>query len=108
MHIHAEFLQSCQDNRSKAEHYVRFRSALSPASRKARFPGFRQGLTKFKAGQQVQNGAMPLPVDLTMHESVPMVLHDGTKLYCDIFFPAGYENFDSSDELKKIPALVAW
>lgn len=105
---HAQFLESCQDNRRKAKNYVQFRSALSPESPKARFPGFRQGLTKFKAGQQVQKGARPLPVDLLMHESMPMILSDGTKLYSDIFFPAGYESLGAVDEHKRIPALVAW
>ncbi|GAB1211222.1 hypothetical protein ATERTT37_000335 [Aspergillus terreus] len=77
---HAEFLKSCHDNRKKAEKYVQFRSALSPENPKARFPGFRQGLKAFKAGQPVQKGAKPLQVDLLMHESMSMVLSDGTKL----------------------------
>lgn len=105
---HAAFLDSCQDIRRKAENYVQFRPALSPESPKARFPGFRQGTTTFEAGRQVQKGARPLPVDLVMHESMSMVLSDGTKLYYDIFFPAGYEKPDLVDESKKIPALVAW
>ncbi|PYH40383.1 alpha/beta-hydrolase [Aspergillus saccharolyticus JOP 1030-1] len=105
---HADFLTSCQENRKKAMNYIQFRSALSPEDPKARFPGFRQGLTTFKAGQQVEKGAKPLPVDILMHESMPMVLSDGTKLYYDIFFPAGYENLEVVDKYKKIPALVAW
>ncbi|KAJ5809234.1 alpha/beta-hydrolase [Penicillium pulvis] len=105
---HADFLASCQKNRKKAKDYIQFRSALSPEDPKARFPGFRQGLTTYKAGQQVEKGAKPLPVDILMHESMPMLLSDGTKLYYDIFFPAGYENLEVVDKHKKIPALVAW
>jgi predicted acyl esterase len=105
---HAEFLQSCHDNRRKAESYVQFRPALSPEIPKARFPGFRQGLKVFKAGERVQKRAKPLPVDLLMHESMSMVLSDGTKLYYDIFFPAGYEELRAVDEHRKIAALVAW
>lgn len=105
---HAEFLKSCHDNRKKAEKYVQFRSALSPENPKARFPGFRQGLKAFKAGQPVQKGAKPLQVDLLIHESMSMVLSDGTKLYYDIFFPADYEDLRTVDERRKIPALVAW
>ncbi|OJJ03447.1 hypothetical protein ASPVEDRAFT_63144 [Aspergillus versicolor CBS 583.65] len=105
---HAEFLDLCQENKEKAKGYIQFRHALSPQNPKARFPGFRQGLTTFKAGQQVQKGAKPLPIDIVMHESVPMVLSDGTKLYCDIFFPAGYESLDVVEQSCKIPALVAW
>ncbi|KAJ9255176.1 hypothetical protein DTO195F2_6392 [Paecilomyces variotii] len=105
---YAAFLNSCEDNKKKAENYIRFRSALSPERPKARFPGFRQGLTSFKAGEQVQKGARPLPTDILMHESIPMILSDGTKLYYDIFFPGGYENLEVIDQSKKIPALVAW
>lgn len=103
---HTDFLTSCQENRKKARNYIQFRSPLSPEDPKARFPGFRQGLTSFQAGQQVEKGAKPLPVDILMHESMPMVLSDGKKIYYDIFFPAGYENLEVVD--KKIPALVAW
>lgn len=105
---HAEFLDSCHENKEKAKGYIKFRHALSPQDPKARFPGFRQGLTTFKAGQQVQKGAKPLPIDLVMHESVPMLLSDGTKLYYDVFFPAGYESLDVVEDSRKIPALVAW
>lgn len=103
-----EFQEACRDNRNKAKNYIQFRSALHPEDPKARFSGFSQGLKTFKAGQQVQNGAKPLPADLLMHESIPMVLSDGTKLYCDIFFPAGYESLEAIDDTRRIPALVAW
>lgn len=105
---HAEFLDSCQANRTKAKDYVKFCSALSPENPKARFPGFRQGLTLFKAGQQVRKGARPLPADLVMHESLPILLSDSTQLYYDIFLPAGYETLENVDKNRKIPALVAW
>lgn len=106
---HAAFLEECLAVRQKAKNYIQFRSALSLDNPKARFPGFRQGVTVLKEGQQVQNGAKPLPVDIVMHESMPMVLSDGTKLYYDVFLPAGFENLAADfDADKRIPALVAW
>lgn len=107
---HADFLKSCENNRSIATKYAQFRPILPPEDPKARFPGFRQGLTVLKAGRQVHKGAKPLPIDIVMHESMSMVLSDETKLYYDIFFPSGYESLEAEavDEGKKIPALVAW
>lgn len=97
------------DTKKKAEGYTQFRSALSPTDSKARFPGFRQGVKLYNAGQQVVKGAKRLPVDLVMHESVPMVLSDGTKLYCDIFLPTGFEELGNIvEDRRRIPALVAW
>ncbi|KAH9225647.1 hypothetical protein K456DRAFT_1775961 [Colletotrichum gloeosporioides 23] len=81
--------------KDQALRLTRYNNGISIDSKKARFPGFRQQKRTFKAGQQVEPGALPLSEDLVMHESVPMQLDDGTTLYSDIFLPA-------------IPALVAW
>lgn len=107
---HASFVEECTKTREKADHYLEFRTAISPENPRARFPGFHQRVTVFKKGQQVKPGARPLPVDLVMHESVPMVLSDGIKIYCDIFLPSNLprdlgHQIDKSD---KVPALVAW
>lgn len=97
------------DTKTKAESCIQFRPALSPEHAKARFPGFQQRVAVFKAGQQVQKGAKALPVDLVMHESQPMVLSDGTKLYYDIFLPGSFEDLEAFvNDDKKIPALLAW
>lgn len=106
---HTSFLESCFETRKAVQILTKFRPALPPEDPKARFPGFRQRITVFKAGQQVQKGAKRLPVDLVMHESVPVVLSDGSKLYHDLFLPAGFENLEANVESsKRIPALVAW
>jgi predicted acyl esterase len=107
---HASFVEECMKTRKKAEQYLEFRSAISPDNPKSRFPGFHQRVTVFKKGQQVKPGAKLLPVDIVMHESMPMVLSDGIKIYCDIFLPANLprdlgQQVDKSD---KVPALVAW
>lgn len=97
------------ETKRRAERYVQFRSALSPDDPKARFPGFCQRTTIFKTKQRVQKGARPLPVDIVMHESMPMVLSDGTKLYYDIFLPAGFQDLETArEDDRKVPALVAW
>lgn len=76
---------------------------------KARFPGFHQRRTHYKAGQVVKKGYMPLPCDMVMHESVPMTLSDGTTLYSDIFLPAGFENLgEVYSAEQRVPAIVAW
>ncbi|KAL4801506.1 Alpha/Beta hydrolase protein [Aspergillus unguis] len=107
---HASFMQECTNTRKEAEQYLTFRPALSPDNPKARFPGFRQNVTLFKKGQQVKPGARPLPVDIVMHESVPMVLSDGVKIYCDIFLPATLPRDlnQQVEESDQVPALVAW
>jgi predicted acyl esterase len=61
----------------------------------------------YREGQQVENGALPLPIDIVMHESVPMNLGDGTRLYADIFLPSRFQDLEAFAE-KPIPALVAW
>ncbi|KAJ5930380.1 hypothetical protein N7466_005873 [Penicillium verhagenii] len=99
---HASFLVQAMKTKEQAEKFAQFRPAMSPDEPKARFPGFRQRVVEYKAGQQVMEGAKPLPIDINMHESIPMVLSDGVKLYCDVFLPA------TSDPLEKVPALVAW
>lgn len=106
----ASFVEECTKTRKEAEQYLEFRTAISPDNPRARFPGFRQRVSVFKEGQQVKPGAKPLPVDIVMHESVPMVLSDGTKIYSDIFLPANLprdlgHQVDKNDE---VPALVAW
>lgn len=65
---HTSFLESCFETRKAVQILTKFRPALPPEDPKARFPGFRQRITVFKAGQQVQKGAKRLPVDLVMHE----------------------------------------
>jgi hypothetical protein len=106
---HASFREQCRDTCNNAQEYIKFRPALSLEHPKARFPGFRQGVTVLQAGQQVHKGAKPLPTDLIMHESLPMILSDGTKLYFDLFLPPGFENLEESfDVSTRVPALVAW
>ncbi|KAJ5588514.1 hypothetical protein N7537_011192 [Penicillium hordei] len=107
---HASFVEECMENRKEAEQYLNFCKALSPDNPKARFTGFHQRITVFKNGQQVKPGARHLPVDIAMHESVPMILSDGVKLYCDIFLPASLPRDlkQQLDETDRVPALVAW
>ncbi|KAI8227498.1 hypothetical protein K4K57_008418 [Colletotrichum sp. SAR 10_99] len=85
---------------------ARYKNGISIDSKKARFPGFRQQKRTFKAGQQVEPGALPLSEDLVMHESVPMQLDDGTTLYSDIFLPASFQDLESK-YADPVPALVA-
>ncbi|KAJ5745723.1 hypothetical protein N7520_010905 [Penicillium odoratum] len=107
-HRHTYFREKCMDTKTKAETFIQFRPALSPEDPKARFPGFRQRVNAFKAGQQIQKGAKALPVDLVMHESQSMVLSDGTTPFYDIFLPSGFEDLEALvNENEKIPALVA-
>ncbi|KAJ5302554.1 hypothetical protein N7476_009353 [Penicillium atrosanguineum] len=108
--IHASFVEECMTTRKKAEQYLEFRNALSPDNPKSRFPGFYQRVTVFKKGQQVKPGARPLPIDIVMHESVPMILSDGIKIYCDIFLPVSLPRDlrQQVDERDRVPALVAW
>lgn len=93
----------------KSEAFKRslFRPLISPSSKAARFPGFHQGVRTYKAGQQVEKGALPLPIDIVLHESVSMVLDDGTKLYTDIFLPSRFQSLDAVAE-RRVPALVVW
>jgi hypothetical protein len=108
--IHATFVEECMKTRKEAEQYLEFRNALSPDNPKARFPGFYQRVTVFRKGQQVKPGARPLPIDIVMHESVPMILSDGIKIYCDIFLRANLPQDlrQQVDEKDRVPALVAW
>jgi uncharacterized protein len=84
-----------------------WRKALTIHDAKARFPGFHQRTIHYKAGQQVESGALPLPIDLVMHESVPMLLSDKTKLYSDIFLPARFSKLETQHKTP-VPAIVAW
>ncbi|KAJ3954374.1 hypothetical protein N0V92_009122 [Colletotrichum tropicale] len=93
--------------KDQALRLTRYKNGISIDSKKARFPGFRQQKRNFKAGQQVEPGALPLSEDLVMHESVPMQLDDGTTLYSDIFLPASFQDLDSR-YADPVPALVAW
>ncbi|KAJ5678213.1 uncharacterized protein N7477_003846 [Penicillium maclennaniae] len=107
---YAFFVEECMKTRKEAERFLEFRDAVSPDNPKARFPGFYQRVTLFKKEQQVKPGARPLPIDIVMHESVPMILSDGVKIYCDIFLPAKLprdlkKQFEERD---RVPALVAW
>ncbi|KAJ6017750.1 hypothetical protein N7451_001129 [Penicillium sp. IBT 35674x] len=104
---HVSFMDQVMETKKQAENIAQFRPALSPDDPKSRFPGFRQRVVTYKAGQQVQKGAKPLPIDIVMHESVPMVLSDGVKLHCDVFLPATSDICDLSRS-EKVPALVAW
>src|SRR4051794_8914025 len=61
---------------------------------KARFHGFHQRKVFYKAGQAVNPGYMSLSVDIVMHESVPMTLSDGKKLYCDVFLPGRLDDLE--------------
>lgn len=108
--LHASFVEECMKTKKNAEQFLEFRNALSPDNPKARFPGFHQRVTVFKTGQQVKPGARPLPIDIVMHESVPMILSDGIKIYCDIFLPASLPRDlrQQVDERDRVPALVAW
>ncbi|EQB48933.1 hypothetical protein CGLO_11775 [Colletotrichum gloeosporioides Cg-14] len=93
--------------KDQALRLTRYKNGLSIDSKKARFPGFRQQKRNFKAGQQVEPGALPLSEDLVMHESVPTQLDDGTTLYSDIFLPASFQDLQSR-YANPVPALVAW
>ncbi|KAJ0362276.1 hypothetical protein COL154_006378 [Colletotrichum chrysophilum] len=93
--------------KDQALRLTRYKNGISIDSKKARFPGFRQQKRNFKAGQQVEPGALHLSEDLVMHESVPMQLDDGTTLYSDIFLPASFQDLDSR-YADPVPALVAW
>ncbi|OGM49917.1 hypothetical protein ABOM_001506 [Aspergillus bombycis] len=106
---HASFLDQVKETKRLAEKFTQFRPAIPLDDPKARFPGFRQRVVSYKAGQQVKDGAKPLPVDIVMHESVAMTLSDGIKLFCDVFLPATSNKTDFADsQSEKIPALVAW
>ncbi|KAK2775050.1 hydrolase CocE/NonD family protein [Colletotrichum kahawae] len=93
--------------KDQALRLTRYKNGISIHSKKARFPGFRQQKRNFKAGQQVEPGALPLSEDLVMHESVPMQLDDGTTLHSDIFLPASFQDLESTCA-DPVPALVAW
>lgn len=94
--------------RKEARKLITFRTALHPNHQKARFPGFSQSINHYTAGTQIQKGALPLPVDLVMHESVPTTLSDGTTIYSDIFFPDGFDSLENSECAERVPAIVAW
>ncbi|KAI8186560.1 hypothetical protein KHU50_001310 [Colletotrichum sp. SAR 10_65] len=93
--------------KDQALRLTRYKNGISIDSKKARFPGFRQQKRNFKAGQQVESGALPLSEDLVMHESVHMQLDEGTTLYSDIFLPASFQDLESK-YADPVPALVAW
>jgi len=93
----------------KAAESIIFRKPLPLNNPKARFPGFYQRVVNYKAGQQLERDSLPLPTDLVMHESVPMVLRDGNKLYSDIFLPAEFQNLSFLPKTAdRVPALIAW
>ncbi|KAL1617619.1 hypothetical protein SLS56_010884 [Neofusicoccum ribis] len=94
--------------REEARKLITFRAALHPTHQTARFPGFSQRINHYTAGTQIQKGALPLPVDLVMHESVPTTLSDGTTIYSDIFFPGGFDSLENSECAERVPAIVAW
>lgn len=95
--------------KSEAQKLTAFCSARSLTDPKARFPGFRQRKVDYHAGQQLSSGALVLPSDFVMHESVPMVLSDGVKLYCDIFLPPRFQDISTTTKHEEqIPALIAW
>ncbi|KAL4772007.1 Alpha/Beta hydrolase protein [Aspergillus nidulans var. acristatus] len=60
-----------------------------------------------KAGTQAIAGALPLPIDIVLHENVPMKLSDGITLYCDIVLPLGFTNLNEHHS-HPVPALIAW
>ncbi|KAF5507921.1 putative serine esterase [Colletotrichum aenigma] len=93
--------------KDQALRLTRCKNGISIDSEKASFPGFRQQKRDFKAGQQVEPGALLLSSDLVMHESVPMQVDDGTTLYSDIFLPASFQDLDSR-YADPVPARVAW
>lgn len=88
---------------------TQFREALSIDAKKSRFPEFHQRKVNYKAGHQVESGALPLPTDIVMHESEAMSLSDGTVLYSDIFLPARFQDLSAYvEEKERVPAIVAW
>ena len=104
-----EASQDITDLKKKASKYVKYRQPLPLTAPKARFPGFHQRVTKYKAGQIIVSGALALPADLILHESVQMTLQDGVNLYSDIFLPSGFDNIESYfEEADRIPAIIAW
>lgn len=90
-----------------AEKHIQWTTPLPVGDPKARFPGFHQRIIQYHAGQQVDPGAMRLPSDLVMHESVTTILKDGTKLYSDIFLPPRFQSL-SSNYTNPVPAIIAW
>lgn len=77
------------------------------SDKSARFSGFRQRLYNYEAGERLSSGALPLSIDIAIHESVPMVLDNGTTMYSDIFLPSRFQDLSSVGK-PRVPALVAW
>ena len=76
-----------------------FRKAKPIDDPTARYPGFKPGVTTFKQGMVVQEGALALPCDILFERDVAVPLRDGTIIYTDIFRPVGGTN---------LPSIVAW
>ncbi|RYC79713.1 hypothetical protein BFJ63_vAg17400 [Fusarium oxysporum f. sp. narcissi] len=93
--------------RENASQLIRWRDPLRLDNPKARFPGFRQRIVHYRKGQCVSHGTLPLPEDLVLHESSPMTLRDGTKLYSDIFLPPRFESLSATQD-EPVPAIIAW
>lgn len=86
-----------------------FRNALKVSDPKARFPGFKQRKVNYEARHVISSEARPIETDITLHESVSMVLKDGTKLYSDIFVPSNIQDLSLPQlDHSTIPALIAW
>lgn len=64
-----------------------------------KYLGFDPGKTTFAKGTRLYSGTRPLACDVEMERDVAVTLRDGTKIYADVFRPAGG---------KALPTIVAW
>jgi predicted acyl esterase len=78
---------------------VPYRRALPLDAPRARYTGFKPGVTILKAGTVRREGALPLPCDIVFERDVPLKMRDGTTIYTDVFRPVGGG---------KHPAIIAW
>lgn len=60
---------------------------------------FEPGTKILKAGYQVAPIFRSLPVDIVFEKDVAVTVHDGVKIYVDVFRPVGAE---------KVPVIIAW
>ena len=78
---------------------VFFRKAAPIDIPKARYPGFKPGMTVLPKGYVHEKGALPLPCDIVFERDVAVTLRDGIVIYTDVFRPKGGTN---------LPAIISW
>lgn len=79
---------------------LKFRPARPATHPAARYSGLRPLQRTFRKGEQASKGGLPLTCDIVMDQDVAVTLRDGTRIYIDIFRPAGAP--------QPLPALVSW